>query len=231
MTSSVRLLRLLGRPAIVAVGAAAILTAAAGAALAARDYGPPPPGPSVPGGFSVVVTSQTVGPEGGTIGPVAAGRLHVTLRVPAGAFPVRVQITVTSPNVSAIGDAGYVGFRAVAGVGIRVQEHGATYPGTFLKPLTMTVSSGLITESSVVVVWNGSAFVIDHAAVTRAGSGTVTFDSDPDFAVLAPTSAAIPGATTAPTGKPFLGEAIVAAALLLLGTSGLAYARRSRAGT
>jgi hypothetical protein len=52
--------------------------------------------PTVPGGYSVVVTSQTITPAGGTNGPVTVDGASVTLIVPAGAFPVPVQITLTA---------------------------------------------------------------------------------------------------------------------------------------
>jgi hypothetical protein len=226
MNSLVRMLTLVQRLAVVTASSAAMIAVGAGAAMAADSYGPPPPGPSVPGGYSVVVTSQTVGPSGGTIGPVRVGGLHVTLTVPAGAFPVRVQITVTHPNVSQIGSAGFAGYRALDGVGIQVQEHGSTYPGEFLKPLTMRDSSGRITSADVLVVWNGSAFVMASGAKIRPGLAADSFDSDPDFAVLRPTGKSIPGATGAPTGKPFLGEGLLAGSLLLAGAGGLAWSRR-----
>jgi hypothetical protein len=226
-----RLLSVGRRSAIVTVGAAAMLLVAAGGALAADGYGPPPPPPPVPGGFSVVVTSQTLGPAGGIIGPVKVGTLHVTIRVPAGAFPVRVQITVTAPDVSQIGSAGFTGFRALGGVGIEVQEHGSTYPGDFLKPLTMHDSSGLITSSDELAEWNGSAFVLAPGVKIHTDSVSDSFDSDPDFVVLGPTSASIPGGTTAPTGKPFLGQGILAGVLLLLGAGGIVRARRPRTHT
>jgi len=218
--------------AIATLGGAALVVASAGGALAAAGYGPPgPPPPPVPGGYSVVVTSQTIGPAGGTIGPVNVNGTSVTLTIPAGAFPVPVQITLSAPDLAAIGTAGFFGHSAVAGVGIQVQENGSPYPGTFLKPLTLTMSSSSITSSGIVVVWNGTAFVAESAATVTAGSATVSFDSDPDFAVLAPTgTGAIPGATTAATGQPFLGEGILAGLLLLLGATGLGYARRRRAG-
>jgi hypothetical protein len=178
-----------------------------------------------------VVTSQTIGTAGGKVGPVSVDGITTTLTIPAGAFPVEVQITLTAPDLAAIGAAGFAGHSAVAGVGISVQENGSTYPGTFLKPLTVTMSSSSITSSSVVVVWNGTAFVTESSATVTAGSATVTFDSDPDFAVLAAGTATgtVPGATTPTTGKPFLGEGILAGVLLLLGAAGLGYARRRRA--
>ena len=204
----------------------------AGGALASTGYGPPAPGvPAVPGGYSAVVTSQTIGTVGGKVGPVSVDGITTTLTVPAGAFPVSVQITLTAPNLAAVGGAGFAGHRAVAGVGIQVQKHGAAYPGTFLKPLTIIMSSSSITTSSVVVVWNGSVFVTESGATLAAGSATVTFNRDPNFAVLSPTgtaSSTIPGATGATTGKPFLGEAILAGLLLLLGAAGLGYARCRR---
>src|ERR1700730_3504199 len=47
--------------AIATLGAAALVVASAGGPLPAAGYGPPgPPPPPVPGGYSVVVTSQTV---------------------------------------------------------------------------------------------------------------------------------------------------------------------------
>jgi hypothetical protein len=64
-----------------------------------------------------------------------------------------------------------------------------------------------------------------------AGAAVVSFDTDPDFAVLSPlaTSATtIPGATSSVTGKPFVGEGILAGALIALGVIGLAVARRRR---
>jgi hypothetical protein len=215
-------------------GAAILVTTGAGGALAAGGYGPPPPvTPTVPGGYSVVVTSQTITPAGGTIGPVTIDGASVTLIVPAGAFPVPVQITVTAPNLGAISTAGFHGFKVVAGEGIQVQENGSTYPGPFLKLLTLDTSSSSITASSILAVWNGTAFVTDPDMTALSGELKAGFDTDPDFAVLTPAggaTTAIPGATSATTGKPLLGEGILAAVVLLLGASGLEFARRRRAG-
>ena len=117
---------------------------------------------------------------------------------------------------------------------VQVEENGVPYPGTFLKPLTFTIRSSSIVSSSVVMVWNGTAFVTEPDSTVASGAAIVSFDTDPDFAVLSPlagTATAIPGATKAVTGKPFLGEGILAAALVVLGISGLAvgYRRRVRA--
>jgi len=224
--------RLGQRFAIVTLAGAAMLITGVGVALAAGGYGPAPPvPPRVPGGYQCMV-SRTVTPVGGTIGPVTIDGASVTLIVPAGAFPIPVQITLCAPELWARGNAGFRGFRVVAGVGIQVQENGSAYTGTFLKPLTLSMSSSRITSSSVVVVWNGTAFVAATDATVTSGAAVVKFSTDPDFAVLSPTAAtAIPAATTSPTGKPFIGEAALAGVLVLLGAGGLAvrWRRRGRA--
>ena len=202
--------------------------------MAASTYGAPPPpaGVAPPGGFSGVVTSQTITPAGGTIGPLTVDGACVTLVIPPRAFPVSVQITITAPDLSAVGDAGFDGYKAVAGVGIQVQVNGLPYRGTFLKSLILTVCSSSITASSVVVVWKRTAFVTETDATVRAGVAVVRFDTDPDFAILSPaeTPAAgpIPGATRPVTGKPVLGEGILAGALLALGATGIVVGCRRR---
>lgn len=220
--------------AIVMLAGATMLITGVGGALAAGGYGPPAPvALKVPGGYHCAVTSQTITPAGGSIGPVTIERASVTVIVPPGAFPVPVQITLCAPELWAIGNAGFRNFKVVAGVDIQVQQNGSTYPGTFLKPLTLIMSSSSITASSILTVWNGTSFVTDPDSTARSGEIKADFDTDPDFAVLTPArgaTTAIPGATSAVTGKPLLGEGILAAAMLLLGASGLAVARRRRAG-
>ena len=145
--------------AVIAVITAAFLLGPVRAAMAASTYGPPRPGTGAapPGGYSNVITSQTITPAGGTIGPLMVDGAIVTLVIPPGAFPVSVQITITAPDLNAVGDAGLDDYKAVAGVGIEIQVNGQHYPGTFLKPLILTIRTSSITASSVVVVWNGTA--------------------------------------------------------------------------
>jgi hypothetical protein len=215
----------------IAVISAACIAGLVRAAAAASNYGPGPPAADVgpPGGYSAVTTSQTITPAGGTIGPVTVDRATVTLVIPAAAFPVSAQITMTWPNLFAVGSAGTFGCKAVAGVGIQVLVNGSAQPGTFRKPLTLTIRSSSITSSSVVVVWNGIAFVTEPGITVTSGVAVVRFDTDPDFAVLHPlaaTTATIPGATKAVTGKPFIAEGILACAVIVLGFSGVAVGRR-----
>ena len=212
-------------------GAVAWATAGvAFAATAGRQSVPPPvTTPTPPGGFTAVITTVTITPAGGVVGPVTVDGIPVTVHVPAGAFPSDVQITITAPHLAAI--TPMAGFHLVAGVGVGVSLNGAPYPGTFLRPVTVTFSSPMITPASAVVVWNGSAFVTDPNSTTMAGSASVSFDTDPAFTVQSPNTSAgapVPGATAPTTGEPFLGEGLLAGVLVLGGAGGLVMSRRRR---
>ncbi len=222
-----RLRQLATRLVVVMLASAIMAGAGVGGTRANPGFDPPEHALAVPGGYDTVVTSQTVTSAGGTIGPVSVNGTPVTLKVPAGAFSDQLQFTLTAPDLAHVGDAGFRGYTAVGGVGVLVKMNGSKYQGTFAKQLTLSVVSQSINSLSVVVMWSGTAFVAQQDAKVRSGTATVRFDSDPDFAVLA--SAKIQGATSAGTGKPLLGEEILAAALVLLGFSGLAYGLRSRA--
>jgi hypothetical protein len=208
-------------------GFATCLTA--GGAFAATNSVPPPPPVTVPGGYTSVVTSVSIGPGGGTVGPAPCDGALVTVSVPAGAFTTTVQITITCPSLSAITPIPH--FRNVAGAGVQVQLHGSPFPGTFLKPLTITFAKSTITAASVTDVWNGTAFVTDPDTTAVAGATSTGFDSDPDFVVESPVSVTVvkvPHAVVPVTGEPFLGEGIVAGVLVLGGTGGVFMSRRRR---
>jgi hypothetical protein len=219
--------------AIVIMGVAAAC-ATGGAALAATasetGYGPPPVStPLPPGGFSTVITSVTISPAGGTVGPFTVDGCTVTTTVPAGAFAMSVQITLTAPDLAAIPPQHHR--VVVCGEGITVSVNGVKFAGTFLKPITTTFGSPNITAASDVTIWNGTSFVTDPNSTDTAGGASVSFDSDPAFAVETPIStppAPVPGATVPVTGKPVLGEGILAGALILGGAGGIAASRRRR---
>jgi hypothetical protein len=219
----------------IALLSAAAVCAPAGTALAATSSGSQygPPGVTTPapeGGFTTIVTTVTIGPEGGTIGPIAVDGVELTITVPDGAFASPVQITVTAPDLATIPPM--TGTTVTAGAGITVSQNGALYPGTFLAPITATFASPHITAGSVVTVWNGSSFVTDPSSTSTAGTASVSFDSDPDFAVMTPVTTPpkrVPGATAPVTGVPVLGEGLLAGGLILGGAGGIAASRRRRA--
>jgi hypothetical protein len=209
---------------IVALGGALGAFAAERAPQRVQSYGPTPPVVTPPGGFSVVITSRTITPAGGVIGPVLVGRADATLTIPAGAFPVPVQITLTAPGLAAFGTAGVRGYRTVGGIGIQVQEDGSPYPGSFRKPVTVTLRSRQITSGSIVQTWNGRAFVTDTGATVDAGDAVTAFDSDPYFLVLSPrrfVTRPFPVPPAPVAGEPLPGEGIAVIGLSVLGLIGL----------
>jgi hypothetical protein len=202
----------------------------ASASTAGRQSVPPPvANPLPPGGFSTIVTCQTVTPAGVTVGPVDVDGAEVTVHIPAGAFPANVQICLTAPDLAAVPPS--PGFMVVAGVGVGVSINGVKYQGTFLKPITVDIASPKITASSEVGAWTGSAFVLDSSSTVSAGMASITMDSDAAFIVQSPTTEKeepVPGATSPVTGEPFLGEGILAGLLVLGGTGAIFMSRRRR---
>jgi hypothetical protein len=170
--------------ATVALGAATLAIAYAGQ-LPALAYGPPPP-PPAPGGFQSVVASTTIGPNGGLVGPVEVDGCKVSVRVPAGTFKTDVQVTITAPSVSGIGDGGHPGYHAVCGVGVGITVNGKAYTGTYGHSLVLTISGFLIRPGDRVAEFDGKTFLFVGATV-RGISAQISFQgSGEDFAVLAP---------------------------------------------
>jgi hypothetical protein len=212
-----------------AVGFGGLATAAEASTVRASQYGPPPGAtPPLPG-FTSVLTSVTVGPAGGIIGPVSCDGAADTLTVPAGAFPADVQITLTCGSLAALTGSAFSGFTLDAALGVQVDLNGATFPGTFLKALTLTSVDPRYVAGSVVGIWNGTSLMPFTNETSAPGVVTVSFDTDPDLEFLSPASQAeqpVPKATVPVTGKPVVGEGILAGALLVAGAGGLTVRRR-----
>ncbi|MDA8275227.1 MAG: hypothetical protein M0029_07580 [Actinomycetota bacterium] len=213
--------RLFQAGAAVGVAAAASVLGTATAFAAGSGYTPSgatatPAG--VPGGFTSVLTTGTVQPSGGTVTGSENGDT-ITVTVPAGALTQTAQVVLTAGNVSQIGSAGQAGKDAVVAVGISVMENGSKFTGTFAKPITVTIA-GNFAAGDEVVVYDPTTGGWSPVAGATIANGTATFEftSDPDFAVLASTSSAVSGATSASTGKPFLLEGGAAAALVVGGS-------------
>ena len=185
------------RLSVALLGAAAMLFTSSG--MAEALYGPPPPPVPVPGGYLTVVTSQTVGPGGGTIGPVSGGNTQTTVAVPPGAFLAPLQVTITEPDISGIGNAGFCGYEGVAGIGVIIQNpaNGSVTYDFFTHPLVVTVSSPGIKEGDIIVAWDGDKFVRVGVA-EHDGSVTLelTHAGYNFFAVLAPTGSPLGSCST-----------------------------------
>ena len=167
-----------------------MLAASPGTALA--GYGPPPPPGPIPGGYFCVLTSQPAGAAGGAVEAFGLGGLVARLLVGLNALLGQVQITLTEPygqdgdclGLPDLGDAGFPGYGASAGVGILLQRGGLPYQGKVRKPLTLRLTSKSITRSSVIVVRHAGRFVRVPRAVVRRGWASVQASGNSDFAVL-----------------------------------------------
>jgi hypothetical protein len=138
---------------------------------------PPPPNGTPPGGFSCIITSQTIGPSGGTIGPLSDGALTVTVTIPPGTFLTALQVTISEPFGSGQCQGeqltGLRGFRLVGGVGIEVSlgSEAFTY---FQRPFYLRIGrlNFARVESEEVGVVSGSGHVF--GLVRRRHEGPVT---------------------------------------------------------
>lgn len=187
--------------ALGAVGLTAAARASTRSAAAVTEHGTPPP--SGRPGFTTVVTTSTVCPAGATLGPVRIDGVQTTLTVPPGAFAECVKIIIASGDKSLLAKAVFTGFHIVTAAGVQVLLNGAPFPGTFLEPLTLSWQSPVRTAGTAVTVWNGASLAVDPAGTASAGGESVTFDSDPDFALVSPNSVSptrVPGATVPVTG-------------------------------
>jgi hypothetical protein len=196
---------------------------------AGTGYAPPPGGTpgtpataGAPSGFTTVLTTQVVGPAGGT---VSAG--GVTVTIPPGAFTVPTDVSILMGTPSALtGLPG--GSRVAVAVGVVFMQNGAKVTGTFPTPISVTIANTSITSADQLYVFQASSgtFVPATSDPNIAGitvaNGTVSFSvtADPYLAVLSlatTTSAAIPGATVPITGKPIVTESVVGGLLLAAG--------------
>ena len=176
----------------------------AGPAAAQAGYGPPPPTPPpVPGGYSEVVTSQTIGPGAHYIRHLDLDGLFGSLYIRRGTFLHPVQLTVTEPFVKdspatdaydgqrhrtcgsgiGIGDAGFPGYCAITGAGILVQINGVADTSRFRKPMILRIH-WRPRLATIVVVWNGRRFVRARHATDRPHSVRIQVPRGADFAVL-----------------------------------------------
>ena len=214
--------------------AGVVLLGSSGVAFAAGSgYGGAPPAPGGTGSFSTVVSVKDIS---GATGGTAAATVHgatVNMYVPAGDFSGTVQAVFSSGDLTTIGTGGFGG-KAVTAFAVQIDQDGHKLPGPFAEPLKVTVTDPAISASSVVYIEVGGAFVRATGWTVSNGTATGVITTAPDFLIdtpapsSVPVGVAIPGATTATTGKPFLGEGLLAAALAAIGGFGAFGWRRQR---
>jgi len=178
--------------------------------------------PSAPAGYTTVLTTQTVQPSGGT---VTAGGVSVT--VPAGDFTSASQVVVTQGTPSDLTGVPS-GSTPVLAIGVSFLQNGSKVTGTFPTPISVTITNSAITSADQLEWFDSSTSTFEPASQDpdiqdiSVSNGTVTFQvtADPYLALVqtaAAAATAVPGATTAVTGFPVLGEGLLGALLFAAG--------------
>ncbi len=179
---------------------------------------------TVPGGFTTVVTSKTF--AAGQTGSLSAtvNNAAIALSVPSSAFSASTMVTLTSPALSTLSSAltgtSFANDTAVAGVGIGFTSTSGQ-PVNASSPVTVTVKNSAIAANDTVVRYGTGGWTRVSNATVTAGQATFSFQSDPDFAILAPKT--VPTATQPVTGMPIADWGV--AGLALIG-AGLVIRRR-----
>lgn len=225
---------------VAASAVAAGIALVPGVAMAAGGgYGPAPTGPAdSPGGYSTVLTTKTVDASGATFTAAVDGA-SATVKAPAGALPTGSQIEATKPSdlsgvTSGLSGAGFTGYKALAGIGVKVLDSGgAPVTGKFAKPITVTLTgTGIGAAGTKAIMFNGASAASVLPSTLGTNSITITIDQDPNIAAIAPTNAstaAVAGSTATHTGVPTLGIELGAVALAIVGAGALMAARRRTA--
>jgi hypothetical protein len=174
--------------ALIAAGTATVL---ADAAVAVAGYGPVAPfRPPVPGAFSVVIASRTIGPNGGTLS-VTIGHTGLRLKVPAHALARPVQFTFTRPRLSDLRTAVPKGKHLVVGFALLADApSGGQIRGSFSRsPVLIAISNRTLTRRAQVLAWNPAHHqFVRFAAVVRTGQIVVAPRRSAEFLVISPGS-------------------------------------------
>lgn len=227
-------MRALRKMSVGAAAAGILLLGSTGVAFGAGSgYGGGTPAPGGTGAFSTVVSVVNIDGATGGHATATVDGASVTLDVPAGDFTGTVQGVFSAGDLAVIGTGGFGG-TAVTAFGVQIDQNGHKLAGPFAKPLTVSVTKNGITTTSVVYIESGNSFAKASGWTTSTGHATGSITTDPDFLIDTPAAAAtsvgaaIPGATTPTTGKPFLGEGLGAAVLAAIGGFGALRWRRQR---
>jgi hypothetical protein len=125
---------------------------------AVAAYGPvAPPGLAVPGGFSIIVASKTIGPAGGVVkGTTGRTTIQLTVRPQTLARPV--QFTLTRPRLSQLSRYVPKGWRLTTGFALLTnQVNGVPISSRFSStPAGIVISDPRINQNTVIGAWNPS---------------------------------------------------------------------------
>ena len=176
--------RVAASAATICIGLLLVIAGPGGAA-----YGPEaPPGPPVPGGFSIVLASRTIGPAGGTLA-ARTGRTSIRLVVGPRTLKQRVQFTLTRPRLSQLKSATPKGTRLVTGFALLANRvDGTPIRGAFSKTtVRLIVSDTRISKKSTVLGWKQSLHRFARvAADVSSHRASVTTRRSGEYLVVSP---------------------------------------------
>jgi hypothetical protein len=207
--------RLLASAVFVAVG---LIAAAPSSYAAGGGYGSGDGPTGVPGGYAIVVTTHTFSSDGGSlIANIPGGQAHLT--VPPGAFIGALQIEITAPDLQGVEAAlpklGLANYRVAAAIGVAISDtNGHKFTGTFAHPLTLTITGTAVGAGNQVIRFTGASTATAVAATISPGAITVSMLADPDFAVLAPASAAVASPVASPAATSPAATSVTGAGVL-----------------
>jgi hypothetical protein len=164
-----------------------VLISGSTAFAAGSGYGPGSPPPSAAaGGFTKIITTKTLHSSGGTIKGSANGATVVVV-VPKGALPQGGQIVLSDGPPKKIDVGKNLKVLADFSVVVLNPNNGARLSGPYMRAITVTIHDSAIRHGDkvVVVVKPGHITTISRAVISK-GLATVTFTTDPNFAVVAP---------------------------------------------
>jgi hypothetical protein len=183
-------------------------------------------------GGGSIVTTCTVTPTAVTICTAKIGADTVTITVPAGTFTTPDQIVITDRTlqITPLGP----GTTVVLSFGVAFFYQGAKVQGTFSPVSGSVTGPNIVTALSIYfAALTSDVFEVQPSAFTN-DSLNFTITSDPAIEVASTTAATgvsaqpITGGTVPVTGKPFVLEGSIAAALVVGGSLLLIRIRRRR---
>jgi hypothetical protein len=176
-------IRFVGVCTLSTVGSLAVASGSASAA--GTGYGPTAPPSAAAAGFTSVIMAENITPAGGTLSDPYGGESFV-LTIPPHALHRTKEVVITTPDLGAL-NVGR-GQSAVAGIGVAFinPRTGRKYNGTLSPSVTLTITDPAIENGDTVESITGPGqFSVYRAATVTKGSAVITFDSDPNFAVVA----------------------------------------------
>jgi hypothetical protein len=161
-----------------------LVIASGSASAAGTGYGPTAPPSAAAAGFTSVITAENITPAGGTL-TGSYGRESFVLTIPPHALRRTKEVVITVPDLGALN----VGrnLSAVAGIGVAFinPRTGEKYNGTLSPPVTLAITAPAIARGDMIESITGPGqFDFYRAATVTTWRAVITFDSDPNFAVV-----------------------------------------------